>query len=113
LNELLEEGVANRCQRYKRMAGRIREGMGRLGVKALLPQDSQSNTITAFHLPAGISYATLHDQLKARGYVIYAGQGQLESKIFRIANMGALTEPQIQGFLGAFEEVMTGVASRA
>jgi 2-aminoethylphosphonate-pyruvate transaminase len=113
LNELLEEGVANRFQRYKRAAVRIRERMATLGVKTLLPSDSLSNTITAFHLPPGISYATLHDQLKARGYVIYAGQGQLESKIFRIANMGALTELQIDGFLGAFEEVVTGAVARA
>ena len=113
LNELLEEGVVNRFQRYKRMAGRIRERMAQLGVQAFLPAESQSNTITAFHLPSGVSYATLHDQLKARGYVIYAGQGQLESKIFRVANMGALTDAQIQGFLGAFEEVAAGATARA
>ena len=52
----------------------------------------------------------LHDQLKARGYVIYAGQGQLEEQIFRIANMGALTEKDIQGFLAAFEQVLAGAA---
>ena len=92
LNELLEEGVANRMQRYKLTAARIRERLGQLGVKTLLPPECQSNTITAFRLPPGITYAALHDQLKARGYVIYAGQGQLEEKIFRIANMGALTE---------------------
>ncbi|MCS6328808.1 MAG: aminotransferase, partial [Nitrospira sp.] len=78
-----------------------------------LPADVQSNTITAFHLPAGLNYATLHDQLKARGYVIYAGQGQLESKVFRVANMGALTDGQIDGFLGAFEEVLAGATARA
>jgi 2-aminoethylphosphonate-pyruvate transaminase len=49
-------------------------------------------------------YPTLHDRLKARGYVIYAGQGQLESKIFRVANMGALTEAQFNNFLDAFEQ---------
>ncbi|MGZ8422596.1 MAG: hypothetical protein ACXW34_06850 [Nitrospira sp.] len=108
LNELLEEGVANRMQRYKQTAARIRERLGQLGVKTLLPPECQSNTITAFHLPPGIPYAALHDQLKARGYVIYAGQGQLESKIFRIANMGALTGPNIQGFLAAFEQVLAG-----
>ncbi len=106
LDELLEEGVANRMRRYKLTAAKIRERMGQLGIKALLPSESQSNTITAFHLPPGVDYATLHDQMKARGYVIYAGQGQLESKIFRIANMGALTEAQIQGFLTAFEQVL-------
>ena len=40
-----------------------------------------------------------------RGYVIYAGQGNLENRIFRIANMGALTEQQFVEFLDAFEEI--------
>ena len=113
LDELLEEGLANRFQRYRRIASRIRERMAGMGVQPFLPADLQSNTISAFHLPAGLSYATLHDQLKARGYVIYAGQGQLESKIFRVANMGALTDAQIDGFLGAVEEVLAGAATRA
>ena len=37
--------------------------------------------------------------------MIYAGQGQLASKIFRVANMGALTEAQLIGFLDAFERI--------
>lgn len=106
LDELLEEGVAQRIARYKKASTRIRERMAQLGVKALLPAESQSNTITAFHLPAGLSYATLHDRLKERGFVIYAGQGQLETKIFRIANMGALSLQQIDDFLSAFEQVL-------
>ena len=52
----------------------------------------------------GVTYDQLHDRLKAQGYVIYAGQGQLEHKIFRVANMGALTETQLTGFLDAFEQ---------
>jgi 2-aminoethylphosphonate-pyruvate transaminase len=103
LNELLE-GVVKRIQRYKRMATVIRERMAKIGLKALLPPDLQSNSITAYHLPEGLSYQTLHDRLKARGYVIYAGQGNLENRIFRIANMGALTEAQFVEFLDAFEE---------
>ena len=78
--------------------------MAALGVKAVLPSDRQSNTITAYYLPEGVSYRTLHDRLKADGYVIYAGQGNLESKIFRVANMGALTDAQFTGFLNAFEQ---------
>jgi 2-aminoethylphosphonate-pyruvate transaminase len=52
-----------------------------------------------------VTYPSLHDQLKEQGYVIYAGQGQLQSKIFRVANMGALTEAQLGGFLDAFERI--------
>jgi 2-aminoethylphosphonate-pyruvate transaminase len=79
--------------------------MTKLGVQPLLTPDKQSNTITAYHLPEGVTYESLHNQLKEQGYVIYAGQGQLESKIFRVANMGALAEAQVVGFLNAFEGI--------
>jgi 2-aminoethylphosphonate-pyruvate transaminase len=105
LNELMEEGVANRIQRYKKFAVLIRDRMAKLGVKPVLTPEQQSSTLTAYHLPAGLTYESLHDRLKKEGYVIYAGQGQLESKIFRVANMGALTETQVGGFLNAFERV--------
>jgi 2-aminoethylphosphonate-pyruvate transaminase len=105
LSELLEEGVANRIQRYKNMATMIRERMAKLGIKAVLPADQQSNTITAYYLPDGVSYQFLHDRLKQQGYVIYAGQGNLQNKIFRVANMGALSGAQFGGFLDTFERV--------
>lgn len=104
LSELLEEGVVNRILRFKKMATLIRERMAKIGIKPVLTPEKQSNTITAFHLPDGLSYVTLHDKLKAQGYVIYAGQGSLENKIFRVANMGALTEAQFTAFLDAFEQ---------
>ena len=104
LSELLEEGVSNRIQRYKKAAALIRARMAKLGVKPMLTSERQSNTITAYSLPDGVTYDQLHDRLKAQGYVIYAGQGQLEHKIFRVANMGALTETQLTGFLDAFEQ---------
>ncbi|MBM4120249.1 MAG: aminotransferase class V-fold PLP-dependent enzyme [Nitrospira sp.] len=106
LDELLEEGVATRIQRYKKVSAKIRERMKALGVKPLLPANHQSNTITCFHLPEGLAYQTLHDRLKEQGYVIYAGQGKLESKVFRIANMGALSVQDVDGFLAAFQKVL-------
>src|SRR5215467_882573 len=105
LSELLEEGVAKRIQRYRNISTFIRDRMAKLGIKPLLPPEHQSNTITAYYLPVGLSYPQLHDKLKEQGYVIYAGQGQLEGQIFRIANMGVLSQAQIQGFLDAFERI--------
>jgi 2-aminoethylphosphonate-pyruvate transaminase len=84
----------------------IRQTMSKLSVKAVLPAEHQSNTITSYYLPAGLSYQVLHDRLKERGYVIYAGQGQLEPTIFRIANMGALSQQDLEGFLSAFQNVL-------
>jgi len=105
LNELLEEGVAKRIQRYKKMAALIRDRMAKLSVKPVLTPDRQSNSLTAYYLPEALSYPVLHDRLKDQGYVIYAGQGNLENRIFRVANMGALTEEQFTGFLNAFERI--------
>lgn len=110
LTELLEEGVANRIQRYRRMANLIRQGMSAMGIKPMLAPEYQSGTITAYYLPPGLSYQLLHDRLKDQGYVIYAGQGQLESKIFRVANMGALTEDALNGFLIAFQRILESAA---
>src|SRR5512134_1348495 len=103
LNELLEEGVAKRIQRYRKMAALIRERMSKIGVKAVLTPERQSNTITAYYLPEGLAYQTLHDRLKEQGYVIYAGQGNLENKIFRVANMVALSYAHFTALLAFLE----------
>lgn len=112
LDELLEEGVANRIQRYRKAAALIRRGLAALGLKPVLPPELQSNTITAYHLPPGLTYEFLHDRLKEQGYVIYAGQGQLESKIFRVANMGALTPRDLEGFLAATKRILEAAPVR-
>jgi 2-aminoethylphosphonate-pyruvate transaminase len=106
LQELLEEGVAQRIVRYRTAAHLLRDGLESLGLKCLLPPDLRSNTITSLELPAGFTYEALHDALKARGYVIYAGQGDLAARVFRVANMGHLTIQQFQGFLAAVTEAL-------
>jgi 2-aminoethylphosphonate-pyruvate transaminase len=106
LQELLEEGVAQRIARYRTAAHLLRDGFESLGLKCLLPPDLRSNTITSLELPAGFTYEALHAALKARGYVIYAGQGDLAARVFRVANMGHLTVDQFRGFLGALTEVL-------
>lgn len=113
LNELLEEGVANRIARYKKAAALIRRRLNGLGLKPVLPAEVQSNTITAYHLPTGVTYEMLHGGLKQQDYVIYAGQGQLEQKIFRVANMGALSEQDLNGFLDAFQQVLETASVRS
>ena len=106
LNELLEEGLANRIKRFQGYAKMIRTRMAEWGIRPLLSPEMQSNTLTAYNLPDGLSYAQLHDRLKQAGYVIYAGQGQFEAKIFRVGNIGALTSQNIEGFLSAFQIIL-------
>ena len=106
LNELLEEGVSNRIARYRKAARSIRNYMRAMRVKFYLREPLWSSSLTSFKLPDGVYYDHLHDLLREHGYVIYAGQAQLADTLFRVANMGALSEAQIDGFLKAFEAVL-------
>ncbi len=109
LSELLDEGVAHRVARYRRMAQIVRDGMEALGLSFYLRDDPAligSNTLTAWYLPEGVQYERLHDLLRERGYIIYAGQSNLAQKIFRIANIGALTETTMKDFMAAFASVL-------
>ncbi len=113
LNELLEEGLENRFRRFRSYADLIRGRMKDLGIQSVLPAAHQGNTLTAFYLPEGLTYSTLHEGLKKQGYVIYAGQGHLADKIFRVANIGALTVDHIEGFLTAFHATLQGKSTPA
>ncbi len=107
LTELLEETVPARIARYARAAALLREGFDRLGLSCLLPPLLRGNSLTALELPLGFSYARLHDQLKARGFVIYAGQGPLALRIFRVANMGAVSVDEYREFLASLEAILS------
>lgn len=110
-NELLEEGIDNRIKRYSSLASVIRRGLMGFGLKLVLPLEYYSNTITSVFLPRQISYKSLHDKVKEKGFIIYAGQGPVSEKIFRIANMGVLTRKNIFDFLKAIESVLKELTS--
>ena len=84
----------------------MEDPQGVTGDLKVLTEVGGANTITSLELPPGFTYEALHDALKARGYVIYAGQGDLAARIFRVANMGHLTGDQFGGFLAAVREVL-------
>ena len=106
LAELLDEGVDGRIARYAAAAAQLRAGFTRLGLRFLLPPELRSNSITSLSLPAGRTYAAIHDGLRERGFVIYEGQGRLAREIFRVANMGHLGSADFDRFLAALGEVL-------
>jgi 2-aminoethylphosphonate-pyruvate transaminase len=80
--------------------------MARLGFDILVPAPARSSILTTFRLPPGITYEALHDSMKRRGYVIYAGQGDIRRYAFRVANMGTLTPADMQGVVRVFGDVL-------
>jgi len=85
-----EGGLAARHARYAALAGQVADGLAALGVEPLLPREQSSVVLRAYRLPQALDYARLHDGLKAKGFIIYAGQGALAASLFRISTMGAV-----------------------
>ncbi|MGV3724188.1 MAG: 2-aminoethylphosphonate aminotransferase [Actinomycetota bacterium] len=101
--ETRQEGLVNRFSRYRDCAATLRAGMEALGLQMIVAPEWRSNTLTTFRLPEGVGYDALHDAMKRRGYVIYAGQGDLKTWTFRIANLGTLTPDDMRGVVAAVE----------
>ncbi len=106
LRELEHEGVDARIKRYAENARVLREGMARLGFDVLVPEGCRSNILTTFRLPHGLTYDALHDAMKRRGYIIYAGQGDIRTYAFRVANLGTLTPQDMEGVVTAFVDTL-------
>jgi 2-aminoethylphosphonate-pyruvate transaminase len=109
LRELEKEGVKERIARYAENARVLRAGMGALGFEILVPEGSRSNILTTFKLLPGIAYDPLHDAMKRRGYIIYAGQGDIRKYAFRVSNMGTLTPSDMPGVVEAFRASLAEV----
>lgn len=99
LDLALAEGVAARRARYASLAQQLRVGLADRGFTFLLSEKHRSNSITTVGLLPGLRYDELHDRLKRAGFVIYAGQGELATRYFRLANMGQLSSADITSFL--------------
>jgi 2-aminoethylphosphonate-pyruvate transaminase len=61
--------------------------------------------LRSYHLPSGLSYEVVHDGLKQRGFVIYAGQGDLSADMFRISTMGDISDYDLGRLQSALREV--------
>ncbi len=101
-----EGGVAARRARYATRARLVARGFEAMGMAPLLREEESSVALRSWQLPAGVSYDALHDGLKQRGFVIYAGQGALARAVFRVAVMGEMEDGDLERFVGSMKEVV-------
>jgi 2-aminoethylphosphonate-pyruvate transaminase len=105
-------GWRARHAEYARRAGLVRAQLRELGVKVFLDlggrdvNDVYSSILTSFEVPSHVSYERLHDDLRARGFVIYAGQGPYLGRMFRIAVMGDLTTADMDELLSSLRSIL-------
>lgn len=95
-------GWRARHAHYKALADQAQAGLAARGMPLVLPEGASSVVLRAYRLPQGVTYEALHDGLKARGFVIYAGQGGLSKELFRISTMGAIQAADVARLLDGF-----------
>ena len=113
LKELRKQGGWEaRRLRYRNLAARVADTCESLGVKAWLPARDSSCVLRSYYLPDGLTYNQLHDGLKQQGFVIYAGQGDLASQLFRISTMGEISDYDMARLEQALRLVIAGTESQ-
>jgi 2-aminoethylphosphonate-pyruvate transaminase len=106
LREFADEGGRTaRYRHYKALAEQAREGLAALGIPTVIPPAESSVVLRSYRLPPDLTYSRLHDELKAGGFVIYAGQGDLSKSLFRISTMGNLAKGDIERLLTCFAKL--------
>ena len=101
-------GRPDRPLRGERPGAAARHGRARL--RDPRPRGARSSILTTFRLLPGLAYDPLHDAMKRRGYVIYAGQGDIRTYAFRVSNMGTLTPRDMEGVVDAFRASLAELA---
>ena len=101
-----EGGWPARHARYAALAEQARAGLEACGIASVLPANESSVVLRAYRLPRKLSYVQLHDGLKARGFVIYAGQGALSAELFRISTMGNIHAADVERLLQGFNQLL-------
>lgn len=111
LQEALKEledlgGWKNRQNLYRNRSQIIQNKLNQFGINTFLEAASYSCVLKSYKLPLGLSYKQIHAPLKQSKFIIYAGQGGLDKKIFRIANMGDIQDIDIDNLIHCFEKVI-------
>ena len=108
VDEFLEAGGWRARQTlFRQRMATIRTTLEALGVRALLSEQETSCVLHAFELPTGRTYQALHDALKARGFIIYAGQGALSERVFRVSAMGDISAADLARLCRALQDVLS------
>ena len=109
----LEEagGWRSRQQRYLALADQVGQSLAALGVGPLMAARDSSCVLRSYRLPDGMDYEAVHDGLKQHGFIVYAGQGALASRMFRISTMGNISDDDLARLKAALQDVF--VADRA
>jgi aspartate aminotransferase-like enzyme len=113
LGIILDEGVINVWERHRRLGELTRAGVTDAGLRLLAAEGYESDTVTAFWTPPGVSAGELLEVLR-RDFAVEAqgGQGHLADRIVRLGHMGWVEESDMRDAVAAVAAAAATVAGR-
>jgi 2-aminoethylphosphonate-pyruvate transaminase len=113
-DEVLADGLEARRATYRRRNARMRQGLAALGMYPFTRTGKESHSIVTCAVPSGVGFRDFYDEMKARGYIVYACKDVLADKFLQVANMGDLDDQMIEDFLETTRDVIAQLrAARA
>jgi 2-aminoethylphosphonate aminotransferase len=110
IEELKQEGIEGRYERYKESWKALIAGITRLGLTFIVPEAHHSKIITAIVEPdcPGYDFQSMHDYFYRHDMMIYPGK--LDGlNTFRIANMGAITCKDMEAFIDLLGSYLSSI----
>ena len=106
LDKMLKEGMSARYARHQKMADMVRDWAAKR-MDGMFPEEGyQSNSLAVINRAAGFDFDDFHSKLKARGYEISNGYGDIKEKTFRIGHMGDTTPEMIGQLLSVMDDIL-------
>lgn len=103
LIEMGPGGAAARHSVYAKRAEKIRKALRERDLVFVVEPSKGSCSLTVSEIPPKFSAEEWFAANRAAGYELYGCKGDLKDRYFQIANMGELTDAQIDGWLQVFK----------
>ena len=104
LERIAAEGIQTRYRKHREMAVLVRKWSEKL--HGMLPEEGyMSDTIGVLNR-GDLDFDKFHSSLKAKGYEISNGYGEVKKTTFRIGHMGDLTPERVKGLLKVMDETL-------
>ena len=105
LDKMLSEGMQARYERHREMADMVRKWADEK-MEGVFPEKGyRSNSIGVVNR-GSLDFDAFHSKLKAKGYEISNGYGDVKEKTFRIGHMGDVTPKGIRELLEAMDSIL-------
>jgi aspartate aminotransferase-like enzyme len=101
LEKMAGEGMQARYRRHREMAGLVRKWSEKLN--GMFPEEGHMSDTIGVLNRGDLDFDKFHRSLKAKGYEISGGYGDVKHTTFRIGHMGDLTIERIKELLNAMD----------